>query len=65
MRNIIVFGLLALAGIASAADSTGVVPVYADAVSKLMWYQADLKGFPQQRTPGYGGPWGVQKWTGP
>jgi hypothetical protein len=65
MRNTIVCGLLALAGIASAAESTGVVPVYADSVSKLMWYQADQKGFPPQKTPGYNGPWAVQKWTSP
>ena len=65
MRKIIVCGLLALVRVAQAAEPTGVIPVYADNYSKLMYYQAELKGFPEQIPPRGGEPWGTQKWTSP
>ena len=43
-----------------------VVPVYSSDFSKLMWYQAELHGFPPQQMPGNSGePWGTQNWSSP
>jgi hypothetical protein len=63
MRKMIICGLLALIGAAGAAESTTAVPVYSNSVSKLMWYQAELKSFPPQGVPTRNGPWGTQNWT--
>lgn len=49
---------------ASLTSSAQVIPIYADNYSKLMWYQADLHGFPEQKQPGRSGePWGTQNWS--
>jgi hypothetical protein len=54
--------------LAQVTDNPGpvkpVVPIYSGDFSKLMWYQANLHGLPEQKQPGRSGePWGTQNWS--
>ena len=58
----VAFLLLCIA--AGYAADLPVVAIHADDSSKLMWYQAHLQGFPEQKQPGQSGePWGTQNWS--
>lgn len=71
------FGCLPEQAKASPVNSTPAVPIHPSDISKLMWYQADIQGFPAQMQPersgqpdGSGGtfgpfgePWGTQNWS--
>ena len=64
-RCMLLIALLCTTVSAALGQGAGAVPVYDNDYSKLMWYQADLRGFPEQRMPGPSGePWGTQHWSG-
>src|ERR1019366_1730435 len=64
MRRVVVGALLAVVCCSALAKGNKIVDVYADDSSKLMWYQADLQGFPVQKAPDVDGvTWGTQQWT--
>lgn len=62
-RALVLSAFWFLACSATLAQSARVVPIYQDAATKLMWYQAEFHGFPPQKMPTRANPPGTQNWT--